>query len=66
MGAARDAIMKGNFPSYLRNFFKAYYTEATYPRWVVEALLSVGVDLLEGIRDAYITDGDGTKWDYAT
>ena len=66
MGAARDAIMKGDFPSYLRSFFKAYYEESGFPRWIVEALLSVGVDILEGIQNAYVTDEAGAKWDYAS
>jgi len=65
MGAARDAIMRGDFPSYLRSFFKTYYGDSGYPRWAVEALLSVGVDLLEGMSDAHVADDDGTKWDYA-
>ncbi|KAF8527792.1 tRNA-guanine transglycosylase [Gautieria morchelliformis] len=65
MGAARDAILKGEFPGYLRSFFRTYYGETGYPRWVVDALQSVGVDLLEGIQDPKITNDDGKKWDYA-
>ena len=65
MGAARDAILKGEFPEYLRNFFKTYYGTMSYPRWVVDALRSVGVDLLEGVHNVTLTDDDGTKWDYA-
>jgi queuine tRNA-ribosyltransferase catalytic subunit len=65
MGAARDAILKGEFPGYLRSFFRTYYGETGYPRWIVDALQSVGVDLLEGIQDPKITNDDGKKWDYA-
>lgn len=65
MGAARDAILKDKFPGYLHRFFKTYYGETGYPQWIVDALRSVGVDLLEGNQDFKIINDDGTKWDYA-
>ena len=76
MGRARDAITDGRFPDYLKSFFKTYYTGhpnprntegsvLQYPRWCVEALRSVGVDILDGIPEARIVDGSGAKWDYA-
>lgn len=65
MGCVRDAILKDDFPGYLRNFFRTYYEGTGYPHWVINALRSVGVDLLEGIQDAHLIDDDGTKWDYA-
>jgi len=65
MGGARDAIMHGTFPDYLRSFFTNYFGESGYPQWCVDALRSVGVDLLEGKSNPKIVQGDGAKWEYA-
>ncbi|GAA96102.1 uncharacterized protein L969DRAFT_94313 [Mixia osmundae IAM 14324] len=44
---AREAIIKGRYPEYLRTFFRRYYvTHSRYPAWAVAALRSVGVDLM--------------------
>lgn len=67
MGRARDAIINGTFPDYLRSFFASYYGDAGYPEWTVNALRSVGVDLLDG-QDAakvQVVPGDGAKWEYS-
>jgi hypothetical protein len=64
MGRARDAIVEGKFPEYLRTFFKDYFGEAGYPQWCVDALRSVNVDLLEG--DIKVVQGNGAKWEYAS
>lgn len=37
----------------------------TYPKWCVDALRSVGVDILDGIPNARVVDGNGAKWEYA-
>ena len=65
MGGARAAIIKGTFPQYLKEFFASYYGDAGYPEWCVNALKSVGVDLLDGIEDVKVIAGDGTKWEYS-
>jgi len=65
MGQARDSIMNGTFPTYLRQFFAGYFGNAGYPEWCVNALRSVGVDLLEGNPDAKVVKGDGARWEYA-
>lgn len=79
LGKARDAIIDGSFPDFLRAFFKTYYeghlsdqakkveegVSLCYPKWCVDALRSVGVDILEGVPEARIVDGSGAKWDYA-
>jgi len=66
MGQARDAIINGIFPDYLRSFFVAYFGDVGYPEWTVNALRSVGVDLLDGIsKDVNIVPGDGAKWEYS-
>ncbi|KAI0066163.1 tRNA-guanine transglycosylase [Artomyces pyxidatus] len=65
MGRARDAIMNGTFPTYLREFFSNYFGDTGYPEWCVNALRSVGVDLLEHNTDAKVVEGDGAKWEYS-
>ena len=65
MGRARDAIIKGTFPEYLKSFFAEYFGDVGYPRWCVDALRSVGVDLLEGREGVPIIEGNGAKWEYA-
>lgn len=65
MGQARDSILDGTFPAYLRRFFVDYFGNAGYPEWCVNALRSVGVDLLEGNPDAKVVKGDVAKWEYS-
>lgn len=65
MGGARDAILNGTFPAYLKTFFSNYFGESGYPQWCVDALRSVGVDLLEGQSNPKIAEGDGAKWEYS-
>jgi queuine tRNA-ribosyltransferase catalytic subunit len=64
MGKARDAIVTGTFPDYLRTFFKNYFGDDGYPQWCVDALRSVNVDLLEDATK--VVQGNGAKWEYAT
>ena len=63
MGQARDAIINGTFPDYLRSFFLNYFGDVGYPEWTVNALRSVGVDLLEG--KGKVIPGDGAKWEHS-
>lgn len=65
MGQARDSILDGTFPGYLRHFFAEYFGNVGYPEWCVNALRSVGVDLLEGKPDVKVVKGDGAKWEYS-
>ncbi|KAF7792318.1 hypothetical protein EIP86_003354 [Pleurotus ostreatoroseus] len=65
MGQARDAIINGTFPEYLKSFFATYYGDKGYPEWCVNALRSVGVDLLEGRPDIKVISGDGAQWERA-
>ena len=53
MGQARSAILEDRFPDYLREFFPRYFKgdKDGVPRWCVDALLSVGVDLRDVIRE---------------
>ncbi|KAJ7251463.1 tRNA-guanine(15) transglycosylase-like protein [Mycena haematopus] len=62
MGGARDAILNGTFPSYLKTFFANYFGDVGYPEWCVNALRAVGVDLLEG-SDVNVVPGSGAKWE---
>jgi hypothetical protein len=71
MGQARDAIVADRYPDFLRTFFKRYFGETGYPRWCVDALGSVGVDLLDGemgLDDGLrkVVEGDGARWEYST
>ncbi|KAG0149278.1 hypothetical protein CROQUDRAFT_39993 [Cronartium quercuum f. sp. fusiforme G11] len=46
MRQARSAILKDEFPQFLKKFFLNYFHHPQhYPKWCVEALSSVGVDL---------------------
>jgi len=65
MGGARDAIIDGTFPDYLQNFFAKYFGEKGYPKWCIDALRSVGVDIIEGVENPLIVDHNGAKWEYA-
>ncbi|THH20426.1 hypothetical protein EW146_g933 [Bondarzewia mesenterica] len=65
MGRARDAILEGTFPTYIRTFFSNYFGDNGYPEWCVNALRSVGVDLLEGNTKAKVVKGGGAKWEYS-
>lgn len=65
MGGARNAIMNGSFPAYLKTFFKDYFGEKGYPEWCVNALRTVGVDLLEGQPSANVIEGNGARWEYS-
>ncbi|KAG1751579.1 tRNA-guanine(15) transglycosylase-like protein [Suillus paluster] len=64
MGSARDAILEGRFPEYLRSFFYNYFGDTGYPEWCVNALRSVGVDLMQGV-DVPLIQGSGVKWEYS-
>lgn len=60
--------MNDTFPDYLRSFFATYFRGSdgpVYPKWCVDALRSVGVDILEGIENPKILLGNGAKWEYA-
>ncbi|KAJ2918523.1 hypothetical protein MD484_g1853, partial [Candolleomyces efflorescens] len=65
MGRAREAIINGTFPDYLRSFFNQYFGDAGYPEWCVNALRTVGVDLLEGKESITVVPGNAAKWEYA-
>jgi queuine tRNA-ribosyltransferase len=65
MGRAREAIISKTFPQYLKAYFAQFFGDAGYPEWCVNALRSVGVDLLEGRDDKKVVQGSGAKWEYA-
>ena len=68
---SRDAERKGDASSNVegpQTSFEAKPQEVkapVYPKWAVDALRSVGVDLLEGDPDATVVDGSGANWEYA-
>lgn len=65
MGRARAAIIGGTFPDYLRSFFADYFGDLGYPEWCVNALRSVGVDLLENSPNVKVVPGNAARWEYA-
>jgi hypothetical protein len=64
MGRTRDAILEGRFPDFLRSFFAEYFGNAGYPQWCVDALQSVGMDLLEGL-DVKTVPSNAPRWEYS-
>jgi hypothetical protein len=65
VGRARESIIAGTFPEYLCSFFAEYFGGAAYPEWCVNALRSVGVDLLKDNPNIKVTPGSGAKWEYS-
>ena len=61
--AVREAVTSHFHPE--KSFFAEYFGDVGYPRWCVDALRSVGVDLLEGREGVPIIEGNGAKWEYA-
>ncbi|KAH8593511.1 tRNA-guanine(15) transglycosylase-like protein [Bisporella sp. PMI_857] len=49
MRSVREAITEDRYPAFLKQFFFDYYggDKLKYPDWAVEALLTVGVNLME-------------------
>jgi queuine tRNA-ribosyltransferase catalytic subunit len=50
MGQAREAIKQDQYPQFVRKFFGTLYhgDNLQYPKWAIDALKTVGIDLLEG------------------
>ena len=66
MGKARKAIKEDRYPKFVCNFFNTLYhgDKQRYPKWAVDALNSVGINLLEGQGDMeakvqVVTAGEG-------
>jgi len=48
MGRIRQAIVDDRFPAFIKDHFARLYAgKEKYPAWVVEALMGVGVDLMQ-------------------
>ena len=45
MRSVREAIVKDEYPEFIRTFMKKMYADGEYPQWAVDALAAVGVDL---------------------
>ncbi len=69
MAGARKAIYSDTFPTYVCDFFSRYFggPDDAYPKWCVDALKSVGINLLEGGEGVKrrVVEGDGAKWEYS-
>lgn len=46
MRAARESILEQKFPQFVMKFMADMYPTGEYPEWAVEALGSVGIDLV--------------------
>jgi hypothetical protein len=49
MGGARKAIKEDEYPKFVKDFFDTLYhgDRLKYPQWAIDALKTVGIDLLE-------------------
>jgi hypothetical protein len=67
MNSARQAIIDGHFPAFVKAFFARYYkTHANYPSWAVDALRHVNIDLFEDAPDGVEPQqSQGAQWEYA-
>merc|ERR1711990_657546 len=45
MRSVREAVVEDRYPDFIRTFMKDMYGDDDYPRWAVDALREVGVDL---------------------
>ena len=59
MSQAREAIKQDRYLQFVRNFFSALHhgDKSQYPTWAVDALKTVGIDLLED--DALVEQDNG-------
>jgi queuine tRNA-ribosyltransferase catalytic subunit len=59
MSQAREAIKQDRYLQFVRSFFSALYhgDKSRYPTWAVDALKTVGIDLLED--DALVEQDNG-------
>lgn len=60
MSKARKAIKEDRYPEFVRNFFSTLYRgdQSRYPKWAVDALNSVGINLLQGQGVAGVTEAE--------
>lgn len=47
MTSIRKNIEAATFPKFVRDFFKLHYPSADYPKWIVDALKAVNIQLIE-------------------
>lgn len=57
MKAARDAIIKDKFPHFIHHFFARYYQGRQIPKWAIEALEMVGINLNQHISSGVRLQG---------
>ncbi|KAM3959098.1 tRNA-guanine transglycosylase [Aphomia sociella] len=46
MRTMREHIEKGTFPDFVNNFVNELYSDGDYPKWVVDSLNSVGINII--------------------
>ncbi|XP_047041840.1 queuine tRNA-ribosyltransferase catalytic subunit [Helicoverpa zea] len=47
MRSMRENIENGTFPQFVQKFVSEYFTDCEYPKWVIESLSSVGINLVK-------------------
>ncbi|XP_021194758.3 queuine tRNA-ribosyltransferase catalytic subunit [Helicoverpa armigera] len=47
MRTMRENIENGTFPQFVQKFVSEYFTDCEYPKWVIESLSSVGINLVK-------------------
>lgn len=52
MRNVRNAILEDRYPAFVKDFFKKYFVGQGPPDWAVEALRTVGIDLLDNATDS--------------
>ena len=45
MRSARSAILEDRYPGFVKSFFDKYFGDKGVPKWAVEALRVVGIDV---------------------
>ena len=45
MRRARNAILEGRYPEFVRGFFAKYFADKGVPEWAVDALKGVGIEI---------------------
>lgn len=47
MDRIRQALLEDRYPAFIKEFFGKLYDKKDFPKWAIDALRGVGVDLLE-------------------
>nr|XP_021194758.2 queuine tRNA-ribosyltransferase catalytic subunit [Helicoverpa armigera] len=54
MKTMRENIENGTFPQFVQKFVSEYFTDCEYPKWVIESLSSVGINLVKNYLTVFL------------